>query len=181
MRTIALEEHLVSPNFASGPGRQFMERLRGSGPRGPRICEQLQELWDARIIEMDAAGTRHPSPLAQFAWGGAGGCGRTIAIARDANDFLAEAIKKHPTRLAAFAVLPVASPSGPPRSWSAGCAQLGFKGTLINGHTRGRYLDDKFFWPILERAVALNVPLYLHPTMPPRQSSKRRTAGFLRR
>ena len=23
---------------------------------------------------------------------------------------------------------------------------------MINGHTRGRYLDDPFFWPILERA-----------------------------
>ena len=49
MRTIALEEHFVSPNFVSGPGSRFMEPLRGSGPRGPRICEQLQELGDARI------------------------------------------------------------------------------------------------------------------------------------
>ena len=56
MRTIALEEHFASPNFASGPGKQFMERLRSSGPRGARICEQLQELGDARIAEMDAAG-----------------------------------------------------------------------------------------------------------------------------
>ena len=43
----------------------------------------------------------------------------------------------------------------------------GFKGALINGHIRGRYLDDPFFWPILERAEALQVPLYLHPTPPP--------------
>jgi predicted TIM-barrel fold metal-dependent hydrolase len=45
--------------------------------------------------------------------------------------------------------------------------QHGFVGTLINGHTRGRYLDDPFFWPILERAEALGVPIYLHPTPPP--------------
>ena len=43
----------------------------------------------------------------------------------------------------------------------------GFKGALINGHSRGRYLDDPFFWPILERAEALRVPLYIHPTPPP--------------
>ena len=68
-----------------------------------------------------------------------------IAIARDANDFLAEAIKKHPTRLAGFAVLPVASPERAAEELERSVRQLGFKGTLINGHTRGRYLDDKFF------------------------------------
>jgi predicted TIM-barrel fold metal-dependent hydrolase len=43
----------------------------------------------------------------------------------------------------------------------------GFKGAMINGHTRGRYFDDEFFWPILERAETLQVPVYLHPTPPP--------------
>jgi predicted TIM-barrel fold metal-dependent hydrolase len=28
------------------------------------------------------------------------------------------------------------------------------------------FFDDKRFWPICERAAALDVPLYLHPTMP---------------
>lgn len=45
----------------------------------------------------------------------------------------------------------------------------GFKGGLINGHIQGRYLDDELFWPILERAEELKVPLYLHPT-PPQQA-----------
>jgi predicted TIM-barrel fold metal-dependent hydrolase len=54
----------------------------------------------------------------------------------------------------------------------------GFKGTLINGHTRGRYLDDKFFWPILERAEALNVPIYLHPTVPPKPVADALYGGF---
>jgi hypothetical protein len=54
----------------------------------------------------------------------------------------------------------------------------GFKGALINGHSRGRYLDDKFFWPILERAEALNVPIYLHPTQPPRPVIEASYGGF---
>ena len=53
----------------------------------------------------------------------------------------------------------------------------GFVGAVINGHNRGRYLDDKLFWPILERAEALALPIYLHPTQPP----KRRDRGFVRR
>jgi hypothetical protein len=40
---------------------------------------------------------------------------------------------------------------------------------VINGHIRGRYLDDIFFWPILECAAELNVPIYLHPAPPPQQ------------
>ena len=35
----------------------------------------------------------------------------------------------------------------------------GFKGALINGHSQGRYLDDEFFWPILQRAEALRQEL----------------------
>jgi predicted TIM-barrel fold metal-dependent hydrolase len=38
---------------------------------------------------------------------------------------------------------------------------------LIDIHHRGRYLDDPFFSPFLERAAALGVPVYLHPTAPP--------------
>jgi uncharacterized protein len=42
-----------------------------------------------------------------------------------------------------------------------------FKGVVINGHHRGRYLDDRFFWPVLARAAALKLPIYLQPTQPP--------------
>src|SRR5262249_40565492 len=43
------------------------------------------------------------------------------------------------------------------------------KGAIINSHTRGEYLDDTKFWPIFEAAQALDVPIYLHPTTPPRE------------
>jgi predicted TIM-barrel fold metal-dependent hydrolase len=101
-----------------------------------------------------------------------------IAVTREANDFLAEAIKKHPTRLAGFAVLPVAAPDQAAEELERAIRQLGFKGTLINGHTRGRYLDDKFFWPIFERADALNVPVYLHPAIPPKAVVDALYGGF---
>jgi len=34
------------------------------------------------------------------------------------------------------------------------------------GLTQGRFMDDKRFRPIFERAVDLDVPLYIHPTPP---------------
>ncbi len=75
-------------------------------------------------------------------------------------------MKKNPKRFAAFAALPVAAPEQAADELERRVRQQGFKGTLINGHSSGCYLDDKFFWPILERAEALNVPIDLDPTVP---------------
>ena len=49
---------------------------------------------------------------------------------------------------------------------------------MINGHSQGRYLDEPFFEPILDRAAALNLPIYLHPTIPPRAVIDSCYAGF---
>jgi len=89
------------------------------------------------------------------------------ALARQANDHLGEAVRRHPNRFAGFAALPTAAPDIAADELERTVKDYGFKGAVINGHTRGRYLDDTFFWPILERAEALQVPIYLHPTPPP--------------
>jgi uncharacterized protein len=168
LRTITLEEHFVSPGWLAGPGRDFAEQLRGRGAPGTRIVEQLQDVGDGRMAEMDAAGIDMQvlslnSPGVEQA-----DVEEQVAIARESNDFLIDVVKKNPKRFAAFAALPVAAPELAAEELDRRVRHQGFKGTLINGHSRGRYLDDKFFWPILERAEALNVPIYLHPTVPPK-------------
>jgi predicted TIM-barrel fold metal-dependent hydrolase len=178
MRTITLEEHFISPGFLAGPGKDFIERLRNSGPRGARVYERLNELGEKRIAEMDAAGIDMQvlslnSPGVEQAE-----VAEQISSARESNDFLAEAIMTYPTRFAGFASLPIAAPDQAADELERCVRQQGFKGTLINGHTRGRYLDDKFFWPILERADALSVPIYLHPTIPPKAVIDASFGGF---
>ncbi len=42
----------------------------------------------------------------------------------------------------------------------------------------GRFLDDPSFLPILERAVALNVPIYIHPGVPPAPVREAYYSGF---
>ena len=37
---------------------------------------------------------------------------------------------------------------------------------MIHGLTNGMWLDDKRFWPIFARAEKLDVPIYLHPSLP---------------
>lgn len=101
-----------------------------------------------------------------------------VALAREANDFLADSVKKNALRLAGFAALPIATPDRAAEELERMVRTHGFKGAIINGHHRGRYLDDKFFWPILECAEALNVPIYLHPTLPPKPVIEASYGGF---
>ena len=161
MRTIALEEHYATPGFLDGPGRQLMTR------RGPEIVDRLCDVDDGRIAEMDAAGidvqvlSLNSPGVEQL------DAADAVPLARDANDRLAEAIRRHPERLAGFAALPTAAPETAADELERTVGDYGFVGAMINGHSRGRYLDDAFFWPILERAEALAVPIYIHPTPPP--------------
>jgi uncharacterized protein len=167
MRTITLEEHYVSPAFLRGPGRELAEASKNlSGPPAKWV-QQMSDLGDQRIAEMDAAGidvqvlsltspgTEQLEPT------------EAIVLAREANDYVARAVQRHADRFAAFAALPTADPGAAVSELERAIHDYGFKGALINGHVRGRYLDDTFFWPILEKAEALGVPIYVHPTPPP--------------
>jgi predicted TIM-barrel fold metal-dependent hydrolase len=166
MRTITVEEHFAHPDFFDGPGREFKEQAK-AGPRGAKLFEQLSEVGDKRVAEMDAAGIDMQLLSLQYPGTEQLEAAEALAVARSANDFLIDVIKRHPTRFAGLAALPTAASEKAAEELQHRVG-AGFKGAIINGHNRGRYLDDKFFWPILECAEALNVPIYLHPTRPPK-------------
>src|SRR5579871_2830781 len=160
MITITLEEHYASPAFLAGPARDLHQRM-------PSVVGPLSDVGAGRIAAMDAAGI-DVQVLSLTAPGVEQlDAADAATIAQQSNDFLADAISRHPARLAGFAAIPTPAPDAAAAELERAVRQLGFKGAMINGHTRGRYLDDPFFWPILERAEALKVPIYLHPTMPP--------------
>jgi uncharacterized protein len=178
MRTITLEEHFAFPGFLEGPGRDLKARAEQFGDRAAKLLEQLCDIGDKRIAEMDAAGIdvqvlSLTSPGAEQLE-----AAEAISLARDANDFLAEAVAKNPVRFAGFATLPVADPDKAAEELERMVRQHNFKGAVINGHHRGRYLDDKVFWPILERAESLNLPIYLHPTQPPKPVIEALYSGY---
>jgi uncharacterized protein len=173
LRTIALEEHFATAAFMDGPGRQLRDQAQAVrahpqvGAGVDRLFDQLCDLDQRRIAEMDAAGI-DVQVLSLTAPGVEQlDAADATALARDANDRLAEAVRRHPTRFAGFAALPTPDPDAAADELRRTVQTHGFKGAMINGHTRGRYLDDAFFWPILECAAVLRVPLYLHPTPPP--------------
>ncbi len=91
-----------------------------------------------------------------------------VGLARNVNDRLAQAISPHPDRFAGFAALPTPDPKAAADELERAVTQLRFKGATVHGLTNGVFLDDKRFWPIFERAQALDAPLYVHPAVPHR-------------
>ena len=90
------------------------------------------------------------------------------SLARDVNDELAAAVKKHPDRLAGFAQLALKDPSSSAKELERCVQTLGFKGALLDGTTGGKFLDQPEFLPVFEAAQSLGVPIYLHPAPPPK-------------
>jgi predicted TIM-barrel fold metal-dependent hydrolase len=163
MRLITLEEHYRAPMLRSVGG------LPEPPPDSPlaAIQAKLDDVGDQRLADMDAGGID-----VQVLSHGAPGTEQlepkqAIRLAREANDYLADAIAVHPDRFAAFATLPTAAPGAAADELERATGKLGFKGALINGHVQGKFLDAPEFWPIFERAEGLGVPIYVHPTVPP--------------
>jgi predicted TIM-barrel fold metal-dependent hydrolase len=156
---IALEEHYWD--------RELSEHFTGiEAGRDPEGMKRLFDLGELRIKEMDEAGIdvqviSHGAPSLQKI-----PANIAIELGRRVNDRLAEAVKAHPKRFAGFAALPTADPKAAAEELERTVAKLGFKGAMIHGLADGTFLDNKRFWPIFERAQALDVPIYLHPSLP---------------
>jgi len=171
MRVVALEEHFTVPALARRIDPDAMSR-RGFRPRkaptsGPNPLDLLPDIGEARLKAMDAAGITiqvlsNTGPGPDLVPGADG-----IALARELNDHLAAAIARHPDRYAGFAVLPTQSPEACAAELSRAVKDLRFSGALINGTTQGRFLDHPSYDGLLAAAVELDVPIYIHPHLPP--------------
>jgi predicted TIM-barrel fold metal-dependent hydrolase len=168
MRAIALEEHFATPRFLDGPGRKLKERAEQAGGRLQALLAQLADVGDGRVAAMDAA--RIDVQALSLTAPGVEQLEVEDAktLARETIAALAQAVRRHPTRFFGLAALPIGDPSAAITELERSIGEGGFKGVVINGHHRGRYLDDRFFWPILARAEALGLPIYLHPTQSPK-------------
>jgi predicted TIM-barrel fold metal-dependent hydrolase len=172
MRIVALEEHFAIPSLVQRIGadivaeRGFPPAHSGQGPVGQ--IDKLTELGAPRLQAMDEAGVS--VQVLSLAGPGADLLSPADgeAFAREANDTLARRIAEHPLRYAGFAHLPLTAPEAAADELERAVTRLGFRGALVNGTTDGRFLDHAGFEPILARAEALGVPIYIHPGIPPK-------------
>src|SRR6185312_9462513 len=157
---IALEEHFQHPEV----GATYAPL---DANRAPPLAQRLEDLGALRIKEMDDAGVdfqviSHSAPAMQKMTDAAS----AVRLARVANDHLHAAVRAHPDRFAGFAALPTPDPKAAADELERAVTRLGFKGAMIHGLTNGRFHDEKEFWPIFERAQALDVTIYFHPSAP---------------
>ena len=152
---LGLEEHFATPELQRLNGIRF--------PKGvPRF--DINDVGAGRIADMDAAGIDLQvlsalTPGAQNLPGAEG-----VAYARKLNSWVAnEVIPAHPDRFRAFATLPLSEPQAAPDELEYAVRELGFVGCMTYGAIHGKFLDHADFAPVLARAEALEVPIYIHP------------------
>ena len=153
---IAIEEHYYDQELVKHFGRI---------EPNPAVVDRMFEFGERRLKEMDEAGIdiqvlSHGAPSAQRLTGDG-----AIPLTQRVNDRLAAVVAARPDRFAAFAALPTCDPAGAADELER-TVKLGFKGAMIHGLANDMFLDDKRFWPIFERAHRLDVPIYLHPSIP---------------
>ena len=181
IKTIAIEEHFSTPmQTQKSKKTEFRSFYLSSRSEhiGHSIVDQLADIDEQRLAYMDAVGIdiqvlSFTSPGSQ-----AFEADEAIPLAKDANERLHEAVKRHPDRFAGFAALPTAAPDAAADELEHAVTKLGFKGAMIHGNTLGSFLDEKKYWVIFERAQALGVPVYLHPAVPHPDAIKAYFTGY---
>lgn len=167
---IQLYLKLLERDAIDDPGFRSFWGFYGRDPnaRAQVILEALQDLGEKRIADMDARGI--DKQVIALTAPGVQPLHRDLAVemAVFANDRLAEACRRAPDRLVGMTAIAPQDPVHSVREMERGVRELGFKAVIVNSHTQGEYLDSSKFWPILEAAEALDLPLYLHPNTPPK-------------
>ncbi len=164
---IALEEHFAIEETLLDSKGFLPESL------WPELRGRLLDFHDTRLAQMDRHGVEMmlvslnapavqaiPDPK------------RAAAVARKANDVLAEAVRKRPDRFQAFAALPMPDPELAIEELTRCVRELGFKGALVNGFSQANdpdtaiYYDLPQYRPFWAEVERLDVPFYLHPRNP---------------
>jgi len=168
MRIITLEEHVTFPELTSQIPKDLMAKHSfNRSTMMEKIAPKLADISGERLRSMDDNGIS--MQILSVAGPGADLLNPKEGpiFAKQYNDAIAERISNHPDRFTAFAHLPTSAPEAAADELERTIKTYQFKGALINGLTQDKFLDDPIFDPILKRAEALAVPIYLHPGLPP--------------
>src|SRR5215475_1294508 len=164
---IGLEEHFAIADTLSDSRAFFPDHV------WVELRERLIDLHDRRLGLMDKYGVEMMilslnAPAVQAVLDAK----QANDVARKANDFLAEQVRKRPDRFQALAALPMQDPDLATRELQRCVTELGFRGALVNGFSQIKiadsavYYDLPQYWPFWKVVEDLDVPFYLHPRNP---------------
>jgi uncharacterized protein len=177
VKIIAIEEHWNSVSI-----RDALDRLPAGAHDESTAFNtmgdnqaRLEDIGQDRIEAMDAAGIDVSvlsvvTPATQ-----ALPAREAVALARDANDEAADAVRAYPARLGAFATLPTSDPQAAATELERCATRLGHVGAMVHGRTGPRPLDDPAYDDLFATAARLRQPVFIHPQIP---SNKLRDAAY---
>jgi 2,3-dihydroxybenzoate decarboxylase len=164
---IAFEEHT-----AIAETLEETRQYAGDSGRWDDFTRQLLDQGNERLEQMDKTGIEYAiQSLNAPGIQGILDTGEAIALARKANDKLADTVSRHPDRYGAFAALPMQDPDAAAAELTRCVKELGFKGAMVNGFTQKDVPDSAIYYDIPEyrpfwaTVAELDVPFYLHPRM----------------
>jgi 2,3-dihydroxybenzoate decarboxylase len=164
---IALEEHFAIED-------SLRESAEYAVPGQWNVLERrLIDLDGERLEEMDKSGVAFailslnaPGVQSMF------DAKKAVDYARRANDVLAAAVGRHPSRYAGFAAVSLQNPDAACQEVTRAVRELKFKGVMVNGFSQIGdektivYGDDARYRPFWATVADLGVPIYLHPRDP---------------
>jgi predicted TIM-barrel fold metal-dependent hydrolase len=148
----------------------YFERMTAISTRGAHLQKRVREIpamtnLDERFRMMDLFGDyRQVLSLSAPPIEGLGGPDTTPALARLANDTMAETVARHPDRFPSFiASLPMNNAEATGREIDRAINELGATGVQIFTNVNGRPLDDPEFKPVFAKMAQINLPIWMHP------------------
>jgi aminocarboxymuconate-semialdehyde decarboxylase len=135
------------------------------GARFFGVTAEMTDL-DARLAAMDAAGIdvavlSLSTPNVFFL-----GPEAQPALARRMNDAYAQAVADHPTRIRAFASIPMDNPEAALAELHRTRGELRLSGVILLSNIGGRALTDARYRPFFAEADQLGLCILLHPMIP---------------
>lgn len=109
---------------------------------------------DKQIISLTCPGTILETPK------------RAVELSRLVNDSFAKIQKEHGDRFVPLATLPLNDPQSSVIELERAVRGLGLKGATLFSNANGVALSDERFWPMYEKANAMNLTFFIHPTYP---------------
>ena len=170
---IDCQSHLFCPEVVAYLEKRRRDPLvyRKDGDRFVRMGDWHRKILpeyldvDAKLAAMDAAGislaalsVNDPGPE----WFGEDG----PHLARVMNDFVAQVVRRHPTRFFGLCVLPLQDMAASLAELDRCVGTLGMRGVLVYTNLAGRFPDEPEFRPLFKRAADLDLPVLLHPAKP---------------
>lgn len=155
-----MEQRTEDPRVFMKDGVRHLQMggwMRKVPPYYTDVAAKLKSM-DEQQIALAALSINDPGPE----WFGTDG----PAVARLANDFIADLVRQHPTRFFGICVLPLQDMNATLAELDRCAGELGMKGILLYTNLAGRFADEPEFRPFFARAAELGMPVLLHPAKP---------------